>query len=348
MNNTVIILGAGASKSEGAPLQNDLFKSFFEPTERENPRNNIPNNGETLRANIKKFFSVFYGIEDIFIPEVFNKFQFPTFEEALGILEIAISKDEEYKNQSLNLLDFKNSIVYIMAQSIENKLDLCTRHEGWHKKLVSKVLDDNRTRNISFISTNYDLLIDNALLRNGSPNYGFKHYNTGIPLYKLHGSLNWLYCPTCKKIKVATANKIMISAILDSTEARCSYCGSNQKYVVIPPSYFKNYNNQYLSEIWNKAEEVLTEADHIIFCGYSFPDADIHIKYLLKRAELNRFNDNGLKISVFNHHTGKKRNIKIDEESRFKRFFKKTTNVNYFYNISFEKFIDNITSYLND
>ena len=26
----VIILGAGASKSEGAPLQNELFKEFFE------------------------------------------------------------------------------------------------------------------------------------------------------------------------------------------------------------------------------------------------------------------------------------------------------------------------------
>jgi len=26
----VIILGAGASKSEGAPLQNEVFKEFFE------------------------------------------------------------------------------------------------------------------------------------------------------------------------------------------------------------------------------------------------------------------------------------------------------------------------------
>jgi len=32
MNNieNAIILGAGASKSEGAPLQNELFKEFFE------------------------------------------------------------------------------------------------------------------------------------------------------------------------------------------------------------------------------------------------------------------------------------------------------------------------------
>ena len=46
-------------------------------------------------------------------------------------------------------------------------------------------------------------------------------------------------------------------------------------------------SNRYLQEIWYKSEKALKEAKNIYFCGYSFPDADIHIKYLLKRAEIN-------------------------------------------------------------
>ena len=37
---------------------------------------------------------------------------------------------------------------------------------------------------------------------------------------------------------------------------------------------------------------------NIFFCGYSLPDADIQIKYLLKRAQINR--DSDLHVFVAN------------------------------------------------
>ena len=36
-------------------------------------------------------------------------------------------------------------------------------------------------------------------------------------------------------------------------------------------------SNVYLSSVWNKAEHAFRNSDLVIFCGYSFPDADIHI-----------------------------------------------------------------------
>jgi hypothetical protein len=57
---------------------------------------------------------------------------------------------------------------------------------------------------------------------------------------------------------------------------------------------------------------------HIVFCGYSFPDADIHIKYLLKRAQSNR--DMPLKITVVNNHPGKKATDAQQERYRYMRF----------------------------
>ncbi|MBU8911773.1 MAG: hypothetical protein KOO65_10940 [Desulfobacterales bacterium] len=104
---------------------------------------------------------------------------------------------------------------------------------------------------------------------------------------------------------------------------------------IVPPTFYKDLNNVFLSSIWNKAENVLRKVQHIIFCGYSFPDADIHIKYLLKRAQVNR-NDT-LKFTVINHFDGKDENISKEEEYRFKRFL--GCNVE-FLKISFQEFAD--------
>jgi len=53
----VIILGAGASKSEGAPLQNELFKEFFEYYKNEGGLS------EAQEELIIDYFKKFWGID---------------------------------------------------------------------------------------------------------------------------------------------------------------------------------------------------------------------------------------------------------------------------------------------
>ncbi len=89
----------------------------------------------------------------------------------------------------------------------------------------------------------------------------------------------------------------------------------------------------FLSSIWNRTDVALRRVRHVIFCGYSFPDADLHIKYLLKRAQTNR--DNELKITVINHCADKKPKDSNPEKSRLQRFL--GNNVNYT-TMSFEDF----------
>jgi len=36
--------------------------------------------------------------------------------------------------------------------------------------------------------------------------------------------------------------------------------------------------------IWQRAERALRDAGKVVFIGYSLPDADYHIKYLLQKA----------------------------------------------------------------
>jgi len=93
-------------------------------------------------------------------------------------------------------------------------------------------------------------------------------------------------------------------------------------------------SNVYLSTIWRKAEKTLRDADKIIFCGYSFPQADTHIKYMIKRAETNRRNS-GLEVTAVNWHSEKRQREAKEEEERYNRFF--VNPVNYTKN-SFSEF----------
>jgi hypothetical protein len=54
--------------------------------------------------------------------------------------------------------------------------------------------------------------------------------------------------------------------------------------VLITPTFLKDLNNLYLKNIWHNAFIDITEAEKIVFIGYSFPDADFEMRYLLKKA----------------------------------------------------------------
>jgi hypothetical protein len=87
--------------------------------------------------------------------------------------------------------------------------------------------------------------------------------------------------------------------------------------LIVPPTFYKDLNNVFLSSIWNRTDVALRKVNQVIFCGYSFPDADIHIKYLLKRAQTNR--DLPLKATVINHYEGKQVEA-AEQEDRYERF----------------------------
>jgi hypothetical protein len=57
-------------------------------------------------------------------------------------------------------------------------------------------------------------------------------------------------------------------------------------------------------------------------CGYSLPDADMHVKYLLKAAQLNRDSTRErLKITIVNSFESKPISQSEEEFHRYARFF---------------------------
>ena len=357
MANTAIFLGGGASAAEGAPLQNDLFKEYFKSL-----RENESSHNYEMQRELASFFAFIFNI-DVDNSSLENV-QFPTFEECLGIIDLAERRKESLKGFELENMASNSDrlrfirlyLIMLMAKIIDDKLK---ESKGYHKSLVEKLKEINYLKNTIFISTNYDILIDNALTYIHLPNqetqldYGVDFTNfrkpndwtrpglNAIKLYKLHGSLNWLYCPTCNELTLTPLEKGVVRKLMyDFSEASCENCESVIVPIIVPPTFFKDMNNVYLSIIWNKAELALREVEHIIFCGYSFPDADMHIKYLLKRIQTNR--NNPIKITVCNNHSCKKEIIAQEEELRFKRFL--GVNVNYT-NYSFQDFVNNIEQF---
>ena len=336
---TAIFLGAGASAAEGAPIQTNLFKDYFKLI-RNRGRFATPEHERELAT----FFALMFDI-DVDNGNLDNAL-FPTFEEALGVLDLADLKNESFKDFT-NINFASNSgrikflrlyLVYLMADIIDNSL---RTSKNIHRKLVRKLKDNGDLSKTIFLTTNYDILCDNAILDlypDNKVDYGvdFVNYKEGsfvrpdidsIKLLKLHGSLNWLYCPTCNNLRITPYEKGVYTLMVDPSSSYCQKCETVYSPIIVPPTFYKDLSKVFLSQVWNRAENELSEVEHLIFCGYSFPDADIHIKYLIKRIQKNRRHPHSLKITVINNHTGKKKETKEEEKLRFQRFL--GYNVNY-------------------
>ena len=345
----MIILGAGASRADGAPLQKELFPSYFSEY-RARPV-------ETgLAERLSHFFDTFFGRAD----DVY-----PTFEEALGVLDLALLRGESFRglpNTSTKpqIQQTRDDLTLLMARVIDWRLEERNRY---HRALVSRLDREGRLRRTCFISLNYDILIDNALIEiypRHDIDYGVDFTNfhvarrraprtevtpggvdqpwrpprrtKAVSLLKLHGSLNWLYCPACVQLSLTPKVK---GALVDKPEP-CRTCSTDMVPIVIPPTFFKVMSNFYLQQVWHAAEEVLANAKRLYFCGYSFPDADMHVKYLLKRAEVNR-SDSRFEIFVANECVDKRQEERNAEERRFRRYFCDGARVHY-KKVSFETF----------
>lgn len=334
-----IFLGAGASAAENLPIQNELFSHYFKYI--------LPKDkNKKMNRELAKFF------KDLFFIDVINddvdKINFPTFEEVLGVLDLAEQKRESfkhYKTESYNdsnntsISYIRQCLIMLTAYTLNNA---SSSSNNYHKMLVSNLVKEGLICDTNFISANYDIHIDNAIGSlydeknlpimlnygidfanfNFNKNYWKKPEGQMVNLYKIHGSLNWLYCPICNSITLTPYEGGVMRIIEHIKQAECLNCGELTVPIIVPPTYFKNMSNVFLSTVWNKSEKALRDSDVLIFCGYSFPEADMHIKYLLKRVQTSRQKDN-LKILVVNNHDKKRNSVMEKEKNRYERFLGK-------------------------
>jgi hypothetical protein len=106
----------------------------------------------------------------------------------------------------------------------------------------------------------------------------------GIPVYKLHGSLNWAFCENCHEIDIAFSRNELDSIYGWKPIPCASGCGGSYKRLIVPPQPMKVYSNYELVKVWKRAEDVLAAASHVAFIGYSLNPVDASVIQLVLRG----------------------------------------------------------------
>lgn len=295
LRNVSILIGNGPSISLGAPIINNI-KSFMEctndnyctPIEKDQYEQNI----ELLNFLISSKKEI--SLED-FLGCLYNIISYiDTLDHDVKIMDKEIKKDSV-----LSLINTIKRKLYYSCSKILDEIDinLLRNHKELFRRFLLRPLSLPR---IKIFTTNYDLIIENALddlgvyyidgfigsvhrtLRSEAYNYDLyfpgdttegrvSRVDRVVQFYKLHGSINWR-----KKI-----NYLRSEIFIKNTTPE------NSKYeeVMIYPSPLK-YNEMQgypYSEMFRHFSSQIHQPQSVLFSiGYSF--GDVHINRIIYQA----------------------------------------------------------------
>ena len=313
MSKTVYIIGAGFSADAGAPLQRDLVGRVFSLDIADLPRPEALYFDE-CRIAFRQFLE-----NDLCIAE--DCFSSVTLENVYTPLDRCIIDNVALRGRSgIELFALRQQISACLVFLIRHSMRAPTDAE-YVRRFAQHLLSVRSGARIggdplAVLSLNWDIALDNALQRAIDPAHGVidyccyvNAYNTDAPvppgllarglgmynfkLLKLHGSMNWLQCRRCQRLFVAFFEKIAAHEFL--SKPRCNFCMRNHHHThehmggaplhsqLIMPTFLKDLNNVQLKLIWQNAGIELSEADRVVFLGYSFPEADFELRQLLVR-----------------------------------------------------------------
>lgn len=258
MSKTVYFLGAGFSADAGGPIQNQIIQFILNEDFVEKFRNKekilrartefISFIQDTLEIEEQLWDSI--ALEDIFTP-----------------IDRSLTNGKSFKNYDIKALTLKREKFHLlMGAAIKYGVDFQARAQNYINdfaffvnKIARERLDDQSKDQIALITTNWDILLDNALnklvrnfsieelstkkrlavvdyccyissldkddhlIKPGLLALGREGYN--IKYLKLHGSMNWLHCPNCQRMYVKYNEKTM----LIDEELHCGHCHDNFK-----------------------------------------------------------------------------------------------------------------------
>ena len=309
--DAVFVFGAGASIAEGAPLQIDLLRLVFDSSEE-----------ELTSSDAAKLVQNF--IHDNF--DLSNN-NYPSLESVFGYLDYFLSKKESLgeKYPTARIREIREALILLIHYVISIPR---SSRQGVYRQFWETVSKNNR--NISIITMNYDMLLDEAfdflypdkaLIDYCIELMNYHHYpdigafnwwdnprelitvwNGGDPvpikLIKIHGSLNWKYCNCCNQVLLTPWDtKIDLSSMgfkgyiypscenpeTIEFELSCPQDGNKFDTFIVPPSHIKDLTHPAINKLLDEAALEIRKSKKIIFVGYSFPEADVHIKALLKK-----------------------------------------------------------------
>jgi len=309
--DVLFVFGAGASIADGGPLQRDLLPEILNTDYAESElvslaKKFIQDNFDTEKGNTPSLESVF-GYLDYFISKKeslkggYTTIQLLSIKESLiRLIHHRISESKIRKGiykKFLECLDRFNKNVSIITMNYDTLLD-----ESFEFLYPSNALIDYC---INFMNYDeYDKIVSFNWWVN--PREPVTIYDdktpTPIKIIKIHGSLNWKYCNCCNQVLLTPWDtnidlktqgfKGRIGASCENPEEivfdlKCPNDETPFDTFIVPPSHIKDLNHPAISKLFDEAAIEIRKTNKIVFVGYSFPEADVHIKALFKKNMLD-------------------------------------------------------------
>jgi hypothetical protein len=306
MPGTLIFLGAGATKAAGGPLTKEILPNINRGNSSPTPPSDPQGRLTMLRSFLADLFHVdLQSSEDLY----------PGLPLVMSLLDTALDRRQSFHPNwdSLAVSQLREAIELGIFDLLEESL--YSAQTNSHLRLLQAIYGDSSTAEPAIVSTNYDLLIDTALMafsQRRFPDGRFPDYGCAIrtgfyrdehphfgSLLKLHGSLNWLYCKTCHRLEIGASESKKYIKVLDELVgpslkksytpdgSLCLTCNTKLRPLLVTPTHFKDYRNPHLTQVWYEAERFLRDATKVVFIGYSLPEDDVEVIYLLKRSLAN-------------------------------------------------------------
>ena len=311
----VYFLGAGSSYSFGYPLTWQIMPDILDKIKKGVLFNSIP---ETIRndkdaeseAELLGYIELVYpGLKDIDLDKDADRV--PNITEVFSFVDHLCFYNTPHhpKMGESRLTAFRILLNRALAEllqfyeyNLDNGSDKFVKERSLKNKFITLLKNECNDKEISVITTNYDMVIDFAFIKEASEkliDFGFPYrdhtksdilYQPKEPklkYYKLHGSLNWLSCSLCGRYYINPYESLVRQEFKEiSNDGNNCICNKEirLKTVLVAPSIVRDIRDSNILQIWNAALEAIRTADKLIMIGYSLPAEDLAIKSIILRG----------------------------------------------------------------
>lgn len=278
----VFLLGAGASKSWGLPLTNELFTLAL---------TGVPKHQN--RKSIRDFIRYQYPH---FRPHWKN---YPPFEEFLSLAEVYLEFADVIKRGHSFSTDDVKQIRRDLLLAVSTVLHECSTQA--RRSRVKRFAELLQLGDV-VITFNWDLLVEDALY-DLNKKWKYDLQNGSICILKPHGSLDWF------DSSQVTIQRDLVFPLNDAFKRiqvfkrfRPPRLSTPAVPVILPPVSNKKIEYDELQSIWRGAWLALRHASEIYILGYSLPPEDLHARFTIRSAIRGneKFADSKPRISVVN------------------------------------------------